>query len=50
MPRYALLVNSEKCVGCFACLVACQQQNQLPPEQALIRFEDREKGKFPNVS
>jgi len=50
MPRYALLVNSEKCIGCFACLVACQQQNQLPADKALIRFEDREKGKFPNVS
>jgi Fe-S-cluster-containing dehydrogenase component len=50
MPRYTLLINSEKCIGCFACLVACQQQNELPPEQALIRFEDRESGLFPKVT
>ena len=49
MPRYALIVDVKKCVGCFACRVACQNQNSLPAETSLIRFEDHETGKYPNV-
>lgn len=50
MPRYALLVDSSKCVGCFACLVACQTQNELPDDSSYIRFEEQENGKFPKVT
>ena len=49
MPRYALIVDVKKCVGCFACRVACQNQNSLPAETAFIRFEDHETGKYPKV-
>ena len=49
MPRYALIVDVKKCVGCFACRVACQNQNSLPAETSLIRFEDHETGKYPKV-
>lgn len=49
MPRYAMIIDVKKCIGCFACQVACQTQNELPPENALIRFEDKEEGKYPNV-
>lgn len=49
MPRYALLVDSSKCIGCFACLVACQTQNELADDSSYIRFEDKEKGQFPKV-
>lgn len=49
MPRYAMIIDVKKCVGCFACMVACQNQNELPSDNAFIRFEDRETGKYPNV-
>lgn len=49
MPRYALLVDTKKCVGCYACMVACQNQNELPLENDFIRFEEAESGQFPNV-
>ncbi len=50
MPRYSMIIDVSKCVGCFACMVACQNQNGLPPGNAFIRFEDRETGRFPKVS
>lgn len=49
MAKYALVVDTSKCVGCFACLVACQNQNELPDDCSYIRFEDKENGQFPKV-
>ena len=31
-----LLVDLDKCVGCFACEVGCQQWRQAPPEKKRI--------------
>lgn len=50
MARYAMIIDPKKCVGCYACQVACQFQNELPPENSFIHFEDREKGTYPNVN
>lgn len=47
MPRYAMIIDAKKCVGCYACQVAYQMQNELAPENVFIRFEDRETGKYP---
>lgn len=30
MPRYKMLIDSEKCLNCKACVVACQQRNHVP--------------------
>lgn len=49
MPRYAIIIDAKKCVGCYACQVACQMQNELGPENAFIRFEDKEEGQYPKV-
>lgn len=50
MPRYAMIIEPKKCVGCFACRVACQNQNELPVTNQFIRFEDKEEGVYPNVT
>lgn len=50
MARYGMLINVKKCVGCYGCRVACQMQNSLPPEEAFIKFHEKEEGTFPNVS
>ncbi len=50
MARYGMLINTKKCIGCYACRVACQRQNSLESEQAFIRYEEREAGTYPNVS
>ncbi len=49
MPRYAMIIEPKKCIGCFACQVACQNQNELSVKHNFIRFEDKEEGIYPNV-
>ncbi|MCH4184909.1 MAG: 4Fe-4S dicluster domain-containing protein [Eggerthellaceae bacterium] len=49
MARYGMLINTKKCIGCYTCRTACQRQNNLPDEVSLIRFEERERGTYPNV-
>lgn len=50
MARYGMLVNTKRCIGCYACRVACQRQNDLLPEQDFIRYEEKETGTYPHVS
>ncbi|WP_066175183.1 4Fe-4S dicluster domain-containing protein [Bacillus marinisedimentorum] len=49
MARYGMLIDTTKCVGCYACRVSCQMQNELPIEQSFITFHEKENGIFPNV-
>lgn len=49
MGQYAMIIDSNRCVSCFACRVACQLQNDLPPELSRIRFTEQEKGVFPDT-
>ena len=35
--EYALIVNTEDCVGCNACEVACKQEHNLPVGPRWIR-------------
>lgn len=49
MARYGMLINTKKCVGCYACRVACQMRNHLEPEESFIHYEEREQGVFPSV-
>lgn len=44
MARYGMLINTKKCIGCYACRTACQRQNGLDPTDSFIRFEEREVG------
>ena len=50
MARYGMLINTKKCIGCYACRTACQRQNDLLPDESFIRFEEREVGKYSNVT
>ena len=47
MARYGMLINTKKCIGCYACRTACQRQNGLLPDESFIRFEEREIGNKP---
>ncbi len=49
MTRYGMLINTKKCVGCYACRTACQRQNGLPAELDFIRYEEQETGTYPLV-
>ena len=45
----ARTVDTKKCIGCYACRVACQRQNNLLPTEDFIRYEEHEVGTYPNV-
>ena len=49
MARYGMLINTKKCVGCYACRLACQAKNHLEPGESLIKFHELETGTYPNV-
>lgn len=38
MASGRLILDEERCIGCFACEVACNQENSLPPGTSWIRF------------
>ena len=49
MARYGMLINTKKCIGCYACRTACQRQNGLEADIDFIRYEEIERGTFPVV-
>lgn len=49
MARYGMLIDTTKCIGCFACRTACQRQNDLLPNEAFIRYEEHVEGSYPDV-
>lgn len=50
MTRFGMLINTKKCIGCYACRIACQNLNDLLPTEDFIRFEQQETGEHPAVS
>ena len=39
--EYALIIDLNKCAGCRACELACNQRNHLPEEESFIRILSR---------
>jgi Fe-S-cluster-containing dehydrogenase component len=58
-PRWAMVIDLDRCTGCEACVVACHAENNLPlstPEEAAkgravhwIRVDRYWEGAFPNI-
>lgn len=49
MTRYGMLIDTRRCVECFACRVACERHNGLTSQTPLIRYEEFETGAYPDV-
>ena len=50
MAQWGFMVNTDNCVGCKACEVACKQRNGLKPGDARLRTVSTvENGEFPDV-
>lgn len=46
---WAMLIDIRKCVGCYACTIACKAENVTPPGVVYRRVLDLETGKYPNL-
>lgn len=45
--KWAMVIDVRKCVGCFACTIACKSENVSPPGVVYRRVLDLETGKYP---
>jgi Fe-S-cluster-containing dehydrogenase component len=51
MGKYGICIDLSRCVGCYACVVACQEWHQIPAqEDARIKILEQWEGEYPNVS
>ncbi len=48
--KWAMVIDSRKCIGCSACTIACKAENHLPPGVVYRPVIEEEIGEFPNVS
>lgn len=48
-PRWVMVIDLSKCVGCYACQVACKAENGVPYEFFRTWVEIIERGKYPNA-
>jgi len=49
MTRWGMVINLEKCIGCWGCTVACKQEHFLPPRVFWNRILIGEAGEYPMV-
>ena len=49
-PRYAMTVDTRRCVGCHACVYACKSENALPEKGYRDWIEVETRGRFPDLT
>ncbi len=49
MTQVAFVFDPDRCIGCNACRVSCQQHHQLPAATSLRLVTSHERGRFPDV-
>ncbi len=50
MPRWGMVLDLKRCIGCNACAVACMQENSLPRGMMWTKTVSEEIGNYPNVT
>lgn len=48
--RWVMVLNTKRCTGCYACVVACMAENGSPPGVAYRRVAEVESGEYPQVA
>ncbi|MCX8033954.1 MAG: 4Fe-4S dicluster domain-containing protein [Thermodesulfovibrio sp.] len=49
MPKYVMVIDVEKCIGCMACVIACKKENNVPEEHFRTRVVEEVRGEFPHL-
>jgi tetrathionate reductase subunit B len=49
MPRYVMVIDQSRCVGCMACVVACKRENDIALDHYRTRVVEMVKGEFPRL-
>ena len=49
MPRYAMVIDTKRCVGCADCVVACKTENNVPDGYCRDWIVEDVRGAFPNL-
>ena len=49
VPRWGMVIDLNRCVGCQTCTIACKHANDTPPGVQWRRVLDVEQGTFPDV-
>lgn len=50
MPHWGMVIDIQKCIGCYSCQVTCKQEHFLPPGVFWNRVLIGETGKYPTVT
>ena len=50
MPRFGMVIDTRKCVGCMDCVVACQTENDVPHGHCRDWIVTEVRGTFPTLS
>lgn len=50
MARWGMVIDLQRCIGCYACMFACKQEHFLPPNVFWNRVIISETGKYPTVT
>jgi Fe-S-cluster-containing dehydrogenase component len=48
--KWVMVIDQQKCIGCCACNISCNTENNLPPGVVYRPVLRQEVGKYPNVS
>lgn len=49
MPRYGMVIDLDRCVGCHACTAACRAEHATPPGVRWTRVAQVDEGVYPRV-
>ena len=50
MKRYAMAVDTRRCIGCGSCVLACKAENGVPPGEFRSRLATDTRGSYPNLA